>query len=275
MRSLQRGQSSSLSTGNRLLDALPDTEFAQLLPQLTSVRLRHGQRLYEVGVTITHVYFPLTAVVSLMIELEDGRRIEMAGVGREGLAGLPVAMAAESDGHLAVTQIPGEALVLDASALRAALDALPGLRRIIARYSLVLLTQAGQSAACNSLHGLDERCARWLLEAHDRVLVDSFPLTQDYLANMLGVHRPSVTVAAGMLQQAGLITYHRGQVRILDRPRLYSRPGVSATTFSLVKPPACSVLSGEPRHSRPVLLLALHPARSGRAVPALLPGQRC
>jgi CRP-like cAMP-binding protein len=205
---------------NRLLDALPPAEAEQLLPQLRPVHLGRAQQLYTVGEPITQVYFPLTALVSLLIVLEDGRQIEMAAVGREGCVGLPLALGVDSDGHQAVVQIAGEALLLGADAFQSALAALPGLRRLLGRYAMVLLTQSGQSAACNSLHPIGERCARWLLDASTRVGADAFALTHDFLAAMLGVHRPSVTLAVGILQHAGLITYQRGRVTILDRARL-------------------------------------------------------
>ena len=205
---------------NRLLAALPADVYDQVWAAMTPVELRHAQVLYEMGEPITHVYFPLTALVSLMIVLEDGKQVEMAAVGREGLAGLPVALGSDTDGHVAMVQIPGAALRLDTERFRAVLRVAPELRDILGRYALVLLTQSGQAAACNGLHALAERGARWLLEAHDRVGSDRFRLTQDFLAAMLGVRRPSVTLAAGMLQQAGLITYHRGEVTILDRPGL-------------------------------------------------------
>ena len=205
---------------NRLLAALPADVYDRLRAAMTPVELRHAHRIYELGEPITQVYFPLTALVSLMIVLEDGKQVEMAAVGREGMAGLPVVLGSDSDGHVAMTQIPGRALRLDRETLRAVLAVAPELRAILGRYALVLLTQAGQAAACNGLHALAERAARWLLEAHDRVGSDRFLLTQDFLASMLGVRRPSVTLAAGMLQQAGLITYHRGQVTILDRSGL-------------------------------------------------------
>jgi len=205
---------------NRLLAALPPAEAAWFLPRLLPVHLRHAERLYGMGEPIPHVYFPTTALVSLMVVLEDGKQVEMAAVGREGMAGLPVALGSDTDGHVAMAQIAGDALRLETGAFRAALAELAGLRAVLGRYSLALLTQAGQSAACNGAHAIAERCARWLLEAHDRVGSDRFTLTQDFLAAMLGVRRPSVTIAAGMLQQAGMITYHRGVVTILDRERL-------------------------------------------------------
>ena len=220
MQSPERAHSSPPPSVTRLLAALPPDEAARLLPQLTPVRLRHAEELYAAAEPIPYVYFPTTALVSLMIVLEDGKRVEMAAVGREGMAGLPLALGSETDGHVALVQIPGEALRLGADAFRAVLADSPGLQTVLGRYSLTLLTQAGQAAACNGLHAIAERCARWLLEAHDRVGADRFLLTQDFLAAMLGVRRPSVTVAAGMLQQAGFITYRRGQVTILDREGL-------------------------------------------------------
>ena len=205
---------------NRLLAALPADVYERLRAAMTPVDLRHAQVLYEMGEPITQIYFPLTALVSLMIVLEDGKQVEMAAVGREGVAGLPVALGSETDGHVAMAQIPGSALRMETGAFRAALAATPALQQQLGRYALVLLTQSGQAAACNGLHALAERCARWLLEAHDRVGADQFLLTQDFLAAMLGVRRPSVTLAAGMLQQAGYITYHRGRVTVLDRTGL-------------------------------------------------------
>ncbi len=205
---------------NRLLAAMPDDVYDRLRAAMTLVELRHAQQLYDLGERIPHVYFPTTALVSLMIVLEDGKQVEMAAVGREGMAGLPVALGSDSDGHVAMAQIPGTALRLDTETFRAVLRVAPELRDILGCYALVLLAQAGQAAACNGLHALAERCARWLLEANDRVGADQFLLTQDFLAAMLGVRRPSVTLAAGMLQQAGFITYHRGQVTILNRAGL-------------------------------------------------------
>lgn len=176
--------------------------------------------LHDIGERITHVYFPLTALISLMTLLEDGTAVEVAAVGHEGMAGIPLALGIERDAHQALVQVPGDALRMEAAALRAAVDALPELRGMLLRYMQVLLVQVGQGSACNGKHGLSERCARWLLETHDRVRRDEFPLTQDFLASMLGVRRPAVTVAAGMLQQAGLITYHRGRVTVRDRAQL-------------------------------------------------------
>ncbi len=213
-------QLSTTSPTNGLLAALPAAERGQLLSRSAVVQLRHAQMLYEVGEPIAQIYFPLTAMVSLLVVLDDGLEIETAAVGHEGMVGLPVALGAEADGHRGVVQVPGEALLLEAGALREALAGLPSLQPLLLRYAQFCFVQAGTAAACNDRHAINERCARWLLEAHDRVHADRFPLTQHYLAAMLGVQRPSVTVAAGMLQQAGLITYQRGHITILDRERL-------------------------------------------------------
>lgn len=203
-------------TGNRLIDVLPPEERARLLPLLTPVRLTRGQRLHGVYDLITYIYFPRTAMVSLLAVLEDGHQIEVAAVGREGVVGLSVAMGATEDLHLALVQVPGEAVTLTTEAFLAALPNLPALHLLLTRYALVRFAQVAQSAACNAFHSLSERCARWLLEAYGRVGRDEFSLTQDFLAAMLGVHRPTVTVALGMLQQAGLISTARGRIRILN-----------------------------------------------------------
>jgi CRP-like cAMP-binding protein len=202
--------------GNRLLDALPLEERARLLPSLTPVWLARGQRLHGVHEPITHVYFPLTALVSLLVVLEDGRQIEVAAIGYEGVVGLSLAMGAMADMHLALVQVPGEALMLTTEAFLAVLPNLPALHLLLTRYALVRFAQVAQSAACSAFHSLGERCARWLLETYDRVGRNEFSLTQDFLAAMLGVHRPTVTVALGMLQQAGLISTARGRIRILN-----------------------------------------------------------
>ncbi len=207
-------------TGNRLIDALPPEERARLLPLLTPVRLARGQRLHGIYEPITHVYFPITALVSLLVVLEDGRQIEVATICREGVVGLSVALGAAADMHLALVQVPGEALALPAEAFQAVLPGLPALHLLLTRYALLRFAQMAQSVACNAFHSLSERCARWLLEAYRCVGSPDLPLTQDFLAAMLGVHRPTVTVALGMLQQAGLIGTARGRIRILEPERL-------------------------------------------------------
>jgi CRP-like cAMP-binding protein len=221
---------------NALLRALPADEYARLLPHLEPVELSHAQVLWRADAAIHSVYFPRTAVSSLLTPLADEKPVEAATVGREGFVGTPIVLGARATGVEAIAQIPGTAARLDASRLAEWLRApgagdgagggAPGgvLFPLLLRYAQALQEQTAQSVACNRRHGIDERCARWLLMTHDRVGadqgVDTFPLTQEFLAFMLGVRRASVTVAAGMLQQAGLIKYSRGRIAVRDRAGL-------------------------------------------------------
>ena len=166
------------------------------------------------------VYFPRTAVCSLLTPLADESPVESATVGCEGLVGVPVLLGAQTSHTQALTQIPGTAARVDAGRFREWLATADGALPLFLRYAQVLLEQTAQSVACNRKHEMDERCARWLLATRDRVGADAFLLTHEFLAAMLGARRASVTVAAGMLQQAGLIRYSRGRVTVLDRERL-------------------------------------------------------
>ena len=206
--------------GNSILAALPDTALAALQPALTSVVIPARQILYDVHQRITHVYFPLTSVASLLTLLEEGNAVEAAAVGRDGMVGLPLFLGLESDVNQAINQIPGACLRLPRAAFLAALKRDEALQSILQRYTQSLLLQMSRSAACIRQHPVEGRCARWLLHSHDRVGLDQFQLTQDFLATMLGVRRASVTVAAGMLQRAGFIRYQRGRITILNRPAL-------------------------------------------------------
>ena len=208
------------SRGNRLLAALPATDYARLRPVLEPVVLRLRQVLSEPGDAITHVYFPTMAVVPLLLLVEDGTSVEIALVGNDGLIGQPLALGLDRATHRALNQIPGIALRLSAGAFRSALNQSGALRQVLQRYTQALLVQAAQGAACNRLHSIYGRCARRLLETHDRVDQDEFPLTQDLFASFLAVRRATVSVAAGRLQQAGLIRYHRGSITVLDRAGL-------------------------------------------------------
>ena len=206
--------------GNRLLAAVPSSEFAQLEPHLERVELRLKDLLQEPNERITHLHFPRSGVISAVKEFLDGDIIEVATIGNEGVAGNSVVLDVHFSANRVLVQVPGEALRIETSALLDALDGCPTLRRILLRYSQALFHQVAQTAACNRAHTVDERCARWLLMTHDRVLSDSFILTQEFLSQMLGVHRPTVSLAARMLQKAGIITYVRGQVTVLDRKAL-------------------------------------------------------
>jgi CRP-like cAMP-binding protein len=210
--------------GNRLLAALavraPD-DAAWLASQREPVTLEIGQVIAPAGGAFEHVYFPETAVLSVISRMSDGAAVEVGTVGNEGIAGVATFLEAEASPNETVTQIPGAASRVPAEQFVTGADARPALRRLVSRYTQAYLTQVAQTAACNRLHGIEARCARWLLMTHDRVdQAERFPLTQEYLGVMLGVRRVGVTVAAGALRDAGLIRYSRGAIRVLDRAGL-------------------------------------------------------
>lgn len=205
---------------NRLLAALPDAVLDRLRPRLEETALGLKQVLYEADRPIEHVYFPRTGVVSLVIAMADGLMVEVGTVGNEGMVGTPVFLGAEKSPTKAFAQVPGEALRMRAEDFREEIGSGGPLPDLIRRYTQAMVNQISQSVACNHLHSVQERMCRWLLMTHDRVGADEFSLTQEFLAEMLGVRRPSVTVVAGILQQAGLIRYHRGRVTVLDRAGL-------------------------------------------------------
>jgi CRP-like cAMP-binding protein len=208
------------SPRNRLLAALPLEEYERLQPQLETVSLALQERVYEQGEPVQYVYFPRTGVISLLAVMPDGAAVEFATVGSEGMVGLPVLLGAESLPSLALCQVPSVGERISAADFREAISRPGRLPVLLHRYTQALFNEAAQSAVCNRLHTVDARCARWLLITHDRVEGDRFPITQEFLSFMLGVRRPSVSMAAGALQKAGLIHYTRGQLTVLDRPGL-------------------------------------------------------
>jgi CRP-like cAMP-binding protein len=206
---------------NRLLQSLPADQYTEILPYLEPVELSSRQVLWQPDTTIHSLYFPRTAVLSLLTPLAEDLPVEAATVGREGMAGTPVVLGVRVTHVQAIAQVPGRAARMDAERFATHLRQRDGaLFPLLLRYAQALQEQTAQSVACNRRHAIEERCARWLLMTADRVGADQFPLTQEFLAFMLGVRRASVTVAAGMLQQAGLIQYHRGRITVLDRGRL-------------------------------------------------------
>lgn len=205
---------------NRLLRQLPAEAYAGLLPHLEPVELPTGQVLWHPDGPLHAVYFPRTVVCSLLTPLADEAPVESATVGYEGMVGVPVVLGAPTTHTLALAQIAGAAARVDARRFREWFGHADGAFPLLLRYTQALLEQTAQSVACNGKHAMEERCARWLLATRDRVGADSFMLTHEFLAAMLGVRRASVTVAAGMLQQAGLIKYSRGRITILDPERL-------------------------------------------------------
>jgi CRP-like cAMP-binding protein len=203
---------------NRLLRALAPATLRRLLPTVEPVALRLREILIQRHAPIRWIYFPLDAVVSVIGELADGTTLEVATIGNEGLVGLPQFLQATTMPFTAFVQIPGAALRMEAEAFGRAVRAIGSdFHTLLARYTQVWCNQLGWHALCNRLHPIDQRCARWLLLTHDRVGRADFPLTQEFLAAMLGVRRSSVTEVAGRLQRAGLIQSQRGTILILDR----------------------------------------------------------
>jgi CRP-like cAMP-binding protein len=205
---------------NRLLAALQPGDFALLAGSLQPVRLDLRQVLHEPDGPIEAVHFPEAGIVSMITSLEGGETQEVGMVGREGLVGLPVVLGIETALTEALVQMQGSALRLRAGVLRQALEASPELKALLLRYMQAFHDQVAQTAACNGRHQIEERLARWLLMSHDRSERDVLPLTQEFLSTMLGVRRAGVSVAAGILQKAGVINYAQGEITVLDRPGL-------------------------------------------------------
>jgi CRP-like cAMP-binding protein len=203
--------------GNALLAALPHEARGLLTAGSRVVHLAQRRILWEPGQVADHVYFPLSGVISLVTVMGDGDMVEVATVGREGMAGLHQFLGSRSIPNLrAICQVVGDAVEVDAAAFHEASGAPGPLRQLVERYTLVMQVATAQEVACNRLHPLEMRCARWLLTTRGQVDSDEFDLTQEFLAEMLGVRRATVTIAAGMLQKAGLIRYRRGRIEVLD-----------------------------------------------------------
>lgn len=217
-----RSSSKPSSPLNHLLAALPEADYQRLAPHLRSVTFTLGQVLYEPHEPITTVYFPNQAMISLVQIMEDGSTIEAGIVGNNGIVGYPVYLDGQSSSSRIMVQIAGTAFGLDAAILKAEFERGGELQKLLLRYTQALLAQISQTAACNRFHPTEERLARWLLQSQDFARSPTLQLTQDFLASMLGTRRASITVAAGTLQQAGLIHYNRGHIDILNRDALES-----------------------------------------------------
>ena len=206
---------------NQILDALDPDEFERLLPATSPISFELKHLLLEPGKDIDVIYFPRSAVVSLLTTMDDGSAVEVATIGNEGIVGVPVFLGAQAMGarDYYQVQVPGLVVAMEAGAFLKSTGRDP-LRGLVQRYAQALFSQVTQQVACNGLHSVTERCSRWMLLTHDRVGSNEFPLTQEFLAQMLGVRRASVTVAAGVLQNAGFIRYLRGWVTIVDREGL-------------------------------------------------------
>jgi CRP-like cAMP-binding protein len=208
---------------NFLLAALPDPEWQRWQSILEKVEMPLGQVLYEPGTTLTHVYFPTTSIVSLLYVMENGASAEIAVVGNEGLVGVALFMGGESTPSRAVVQSAGHGLRLKAQLMKSEFNRAGPVLHLLLRYTQALITQMAQTAACNRHHTLDQQLCRWLLLSLDRLGTNELAMTQELIANMLGVRREGVTEAALKLQEAGLISYTRGHITVLDRPGLEKR----------------------------------------------------
>ena len=205
---------------NQLLSALPREEYERLLPNLEAVSLTPKQIIYAPNESIEYVYFPNNGIISLVNFTEDGSTVEAATVGNEGMAGIAVLLGADRMISEAVSQVPGDGLRMKTVVFKREVTPGSPLHNLLLRYTLALLNLISQSVACNRQHSVEQRCCRWLLLCQDRVQSNEFPLTQEFLSQMLGVRRASVSVVAAILQRAGLIRYSRGKITILDRQGL-------------------------------------------------------
>lgn len=205
---------------NHLLAALPTEIQERLFPHLKLVPMPLGQVLYESGDTLRHVYFPTDAIISLLYVMEDGSSAEISVVGNEGLIGVALFMGGESTPSRAIVQSAGSAYQLLGQHLKDEFNRHGDMQQLLLRYTQALITQMAQTAVCNRHHSIDQQLCRWLLLSLDRLPTNRLSMTQELIANMLGVRREGVTEAAGKLQKHGVIEYHRGHITVLDRPRL-------------------------------------------------------
>ena len=208
---------------NHLLAAIPAAEWLRLSRHLEPVDLALGQVLYESGATMTDVYFPTTSIISLLYVMENGSSAEIAVVGNEGLVGVSLFMGGESTPSRAVVQSAGQGFKIDAQVMKDAFNKAGPVMHLLLRYTQALITQMAQTAVCNRHHSLDQQLCRWLLLSLDRLQGADLVMTQELIANMLGVRREGVTEAAMQLQAAGIIRYTRGKISVLDRPSLERR----------------------------------------------------
>jgi CRP-like cAMP-binding protein len=228
---------------NHLLAALPAADFKRLLPHLKLVPLPLGEVLYESGIMLRHVYFPTESIVSLLYVMSDGSSAEIAVVGNEGVIGVSLFMGGETTPSRAVVQSAGHAFRLPGQVLKDEFSRAGAMQHLLLRYTQALITQMAQTAVCNRHHSLEQQLCRWLLLSLDRLNSNQLLMTQELIANMLGVRREGVTEAAGRLQAAGLIAYSRGHITVLDRPRLEER---TCECYAVVKKESDRLLPDAP-----------------------------
>lgn len=207
----------SCTEKNHLIAALPTDVLQRLLPNLELVTLPLGMVLYEIGDTLRHVYFPVDSIISLLYVMKDGASAEISVIGNEGILGAAVFLGGESTSNRAVVQSAGSAYRMDAKHFKAEFERHSEMLMLLLRYTQALLTQMAQTAVCNRHHNIDQQLCRWLLLSLDRLPTNNLVMTQELIANMLGVRRESVTEAAGKLQKLDIITYQRGHITVLDR----------------------------------------------------------
>ncbi|MEH1981591.1 MAG: Crp/Fnr family transcriptional regulator [Nostoc sp.] len=205
---------------NKLLAALPANDYERLVPHLKLVPLALHQVIYEAAEPITHIYFPEQGMVSIVNTMEDGSTVEVGIVGNEGMVGIPVILGDSITITTGFVQVSGTGLQIDADVLRAEFNRGGAIQTLLLRYVQAVYAEMAQGAACNRLHTLEERLARWLLTVSERLESEDFPLTQEFISQMLGVRRSGVTVAASTLSRAGMISYQRGYIKILNREDL-------------------------------------------------------
>ncbi|HYJ46479.1 MAG TPA: Crp/Fnr family transcriptional regulator [Pyrinomonadaceae bacterium] len=222
------------AAGNGLLARLPPEEVERLLPHLRRVSFRLGEVIYESGGRQSYIYFPTTAIISLLYLMENGSSAEMGVAGREGLVGVALFMGGETVPNRAVVQSAGAAFRMRTKVLQDEFARGGAFQRLLLRYTQALMTQMSQTAVCNRLHTIEQQLCRWLLLSHDRLDSDELVMTQELIANMLGVRREGVSKAASLLQKDGLINYSRGRIKILDRAGLGRSPA-SVTVSSRTK----------------------------------------
>jgi CRP-like cAMP-binding protein len=220
---------------------------------LKAIPLKFRVTLHEPGDVMPYVYFPNTGVISTLTVLRDGSAVEIATIGNEGMADVSAYLGLEKSDSWLLVQVPGTAMRMESGRFREHVEQIPVLRALLGYYAISMLALVAQSAACNRMHPMVQRCARWLLMTHDRVDAATFPMTHDFLATMLGVRRPSVSVAAKALQDAGCISYHRGRVTVLDRPGLEA---ASCECYGLIRERFDRLPGGSGTHSEGRRLLS-------------------
>jgi CRP-like cAMP-binding protein len=240
MQARKRANAAGKPTRNKILLAMTDAEFHVIRPHLEYVALPSHLRLHEAHQTFRFVYFPNEGLISLVVVMANGKTVEAGIVGSEGVAGLPAVVDVTRAPLREVMQIGGNGFRVKIRDLKKVFDSTPGLQRILERYTMMLGLHVAQTAACNRLHDINHRLARWLLMAHDRVDSGTLRITHDFLATMLGTDRPSVSKAAGLFQRLNIIKYSRGAVKILNRNALENQACECYSViqrYALVSPP--------------------------------------